>query len=207
MPLITDIKEQVKNPNKVSVFLDGVYVFSLTLNQLAEHKEVRINLNLEPEQVKALKKLSSLTNVYLNLLNLIYSRPRSEKEQRDKLRFKRLEDEEVEELISRLKTENHINDLEFALWWARNRKNSKPISTLKLKTELAQKGISNELVNQALEQEFTSEDELASLKNLILKKRSKYPEQDKLIAHLASKGFKYGDIKDSLNGLESDSEW
>ncbi len=207
MPLITDIKEQVKNPNKVSVFLDGTYVFSLTLNQLAEHKEVRINLNLDSEQVKTLKKLSSLTNVYLNLLNLIYSRPRSEKELRDKLRLKKLEDEEVEELISRLKTENHINDLEFALWWARNRKNSKPISTLKLKAELAQKGISNELVNQALEQEFTSEDELTSLKNLVLKKRSKYPEQDKLIAHLASKGFKYGNIKDILNNLDTDEEW
>lgn len=207
MQTVTDIKTQLKNPNKVSIFLDSKYAFSLTIAQLTDFPELKLNAELTASQVKGFKKLSSFTNLYLNLLNLIYRRPRSEKEIRDKLRLKKLEPEETEDLIAKLKSQNHLNDTNFATWWVQSRKSSKPISSLKLKAELAQKGIAADIISTVLEQEFNSTDELNSLLNLISKKRDKYSDEGKLIAYLASKGFKYSDIKNALSNLEPTENW
>lgn len=207
MPLITDIKTQLKNPNKVSIFLDSQYAFSLTIAQLTDFPQLKLNAELTTSQVKDFKKLSNFTNQYLRLLNLIYTRPRSEKELKDKLRFKKVEPEEVEQLLAKLKSENYLNDAEFARWWINSRKNSKPISSLKLKAELTQKGIAADIISTVLEQEFNSTDELNSLLNLISKKRDKYSDEGKLIAYLASKGFKYSDIKNALSNLEPTENW
>jgi regulatory protein len=198
MPQVTEIKPQLKNPNKVSIFIDDSYTFSLTISQLAEHPELKLKAELSPQQISNFKKLSNFTNQYLRLLNLIYTRPRSEKELKDKLRFKKVEPEEVEQLLAKLKSENYLNDAEFARWWINSRKNSKPISSLKLKAELTQKGIASTIISEALSQNFNSEDEFAALQNLISKKQAKYPDQAKLIAYLASKGFQYSQIKEAL---------
>jgi len=198
MPLITDIKIQVKNTEKVSFFVDGKYSFSLTISQLAEHKNLKINQKITVEQIAEFKKLSSLTNLYIRMVGLIYSRPRSEFEIRTKLKLKKLTPEEVEELISKLKLKGYLDDVHFAKWWVEGRKSSRPISKLKLKSELAQKGVNPSLINQVLEEGYSKEDELSSLKKLIAKKESKYPDRQKLIAHLASKGFSYPLIKESL---------
>ncbi len=206
MPTITNIKTQIKNPNKASIFIDDRYAFSLTLAQLSKHQELRLNSTLTPQQISTFKKLSNFTNQYLRLLNLIYARPRSEKELKDKLRFKKLEPEQIDQLITKLKSENYLNDANFANWWINSRKNSKPISTLKLKAELAQKGINSQIISQSLKQEFTPQDELASLQNLILKKQGKYSDEPKFIAYLASKGFQYSQIKTALAKLNSDSD-
>jgi hypothetical protein len=55
MPLITDIKIQVKNTEKVSLFVDGKYSFSLTISQLAEHKILKINQEILPNKLLNLK--------------------------------------------------------------------------------------------------------------------------------------------------------
>jgi SOS response regulatory protein OraA/RecX len=80
-----------------------------------------------------------------------------------------------------------------------SRKSSRSISSLKLKSELAQKGIKADLATQVISQNFTKEDELESLKKLIEKKSSKYEDSQKLMAFLASKGFNYSQIKEAMS--------
>lgn len=204
MPIITDIKTQVRNTEKVSVYIDGKYTFALTIGQLAENKQVRINSELSEKQIEELKELSKLTNQYIRMISLIYARPRSEYEIRTKLRTKKVEPEQIEELIVKLRDNKYLNDEEFAKWWVSGRKSSRPISSLKLKSELAQKGIRSELAQQAISENFTNQDELEALKKLIQKKIDKYPDRQKLMAFLASKGFKYSQIKDSLAELSNE---
>jgi hypothetical protein len=40
---ITAIKQQVKNPERVSIFVDGKYEFSLSLDELASSEPERSN--------------------------------------------------------------------------------------------------------------------------------------------------------------------
>lgn len=202
MPVVTDIKTQVKNQDKVSVYIDGKYSFSLTIVQLAEHKEVRVNSELSGGQLTDLKKLSQFTKQYLRVVSLVYARPRSEYEIRTKLRLKKLEPEEIDELIIKLTTDDYLNDQKFAEWWVSSRKSTRSISSLKLKSELAQKGIKPELAGEVISEIFTPEDELSALKELIEKKKDKYDDQQKLMSFLASRGFNYAQIKEALTETE-----
>ncbi len=205
MPIVTDIKTQVKNQDKVSVFIDGKYTFALTLAQLAESKLVRVSKELSEPEVKELKKLSKLTNQYIRMVGLIYMRPRSEYEVRTKLKLKKIESDQIEELISKLTSEGYLNDEKFTEWWVNSRKSSRPTSALKLKSELAQKGVKSELIEQFITQNFTKEDELNSLQKLIEKKKDKYDTEQKLMAYLASKGFNYSQIKEVLSSSNNNS--
>lgn len=206
MSSITDIKQQVKNPNKLSIFVDGKYSFSLTLDQLSEHKAVRIGNNIEPEQITEYKKLTKLTNQYIRMVNLIYARPRSEQEIRLKLKLKQVDPDEIEDLITKLKFQDLLNDQNFANWWVEGRKNSsKPTSKRKLQSELAQKGVKADIAGLAIEEHFTQEDELLSLKKLIEKKKDKYQDPQKLMSFLASKGFSYVQIKQAISSESEDN--
>lgn len=204
MPKITDIKTQINNQDKVSVYLDGKYRFSLTISRLAENKKVRVGSVLTEQELEEFKKLSQLTNQYIRMVGLIYARPRSEYEIRTKLRTKRIEADEIEELIIRLKSAKYLDDEKFAEWWVSGRKGSRPISTLKLKSELTQKGISQDIVSSAISNNFSEDDELQALKKLIQAKKDKYDTEQKLMAFLASRGFKYSQIKDALSSSEKD---
>lgn len=205
MPIITDVKTQIRNTEKVSVYIDGKYTFALTIAQLAENKEVRINSELSDLRIEELKKLSKLTNQYIRMISLIYARPRSEYEIRTKLRTKKIEPEEIEELITKLRDNKYLDDEKFAKWWVSGRKSSRPISSLKLKSELAQKGIKADLAQRVISEDFTKEDELTALKKLIEKKKDKYETEQKLMSFLASKGFNYSQIKEALGETSGDS--
>lgn len=203
MQKITDIKIQQKNQNKASIFVDGRYSFSLTIAQLAERITLKVGTDLSAEDLKEFKKLSNLTNHYLRLLNLILSRPRSEYEVITNLRQKKLDEDEIDQLVTRLKEEGQINDEKFASWWVESRKRSKPISRSKLRSELLQKRVKVDL-EAIITDSFSSEEEFAILQDLAERKRSKYPTEEKLMAFLASKGFKYDQIKKALSSSESD---
>lgn len=202
MPKVTDIKAQVKNRDKVSVYIDGKYSFSLTLPQLADQKLVRVNSELSEEQVADLKKLSQFTKHYLRAVSLVYARPRSEHEIRSKLRLKKLDPEEIDGLIAKLTNDGYLNDHKFAEWWVNSRKATRSISTLKLKSELAQKGIKSELANEIIINNYNDEDEMKALEDLISKKIDKYETKQKLMTFLASKGFNYSQIKEALSRFD-----
>ncbi len=198
MPVVTDIKTQIKNPDKVSVYIDGKYNFSLTVSQLADYKTVRVNKEITDSLLSDLKKLSRFTAQYLQVISLVYARPRSEYEIRTKLRQKKLDSEEIDALVNKLKEDKYLNDKDFAVWWVNGRKNTRSTSTLKLKAELAQKGINSSLATEVIEENFNKEDEENSLRELLNKKRGKYDSEQKLMSYLASKGFKYSQIKEIL---------
>ncbi len=205
MPVITDIKTQIKNQEKVSVYIDGKYTFALTIAQLADIKEIRAGKDISSSQVEEYKKLSQLTKQYIRLISLIYARPRSEYELRTKLRLKKLDKEDIDELILKLQKEGYQDDLKFATWWVTSRKNSRPISSLKLRSELAGKGIKSNIAEQAISENFNQEDEHQALLKLIAKKKDRYETEEKLLAFLASRGYSYSSIKSALKELSDDN--
>jgi regulatory protein len=205
MPVITDIKTQIKNQDKVSVYIDDKYTFALTIAQLADIKEVRTGKDISSSQIEEYKKLSQLTNQYIRLISLIYARPRSEYELRTKLRLKKLDKEDIDELILKLQKEGYQDDLKFATWWVTSRKNSRPISSLKLRSELAGKGIKSSTAEQAISENFNQEDEHQALLKLIAKKKDHYETEEKLLSFLASRGYSYSSIKSALKELSDDN--
>ena len=82
---ITKLSAQVKNPDRVNVFLDGKYSFSLTIDQVLEHK-VKKDLEIDEQDVKKFEKLSLDGKLRQRALEWLMIRPHSEKEVMDYFR-------------------------------------------------------------------------------------------------------------------------
>jgi regulatory protein len=196
---ITAIQQQVKRPERYSIFVDGKYSFSFGESALLE-QALRIGQELDEAQVQELKKLSSDDKLYNAALRYIAMRSRSEWELTSYLTRKGAEPALQTQILNKLSGYGYVNDEAFARSWVENRRLLRPISLRKLQQQLKLKRISNEVIEKVLREDET--DELATLKTLIAKKQTRYPDKMKFMRYLAGQGFKYDDIKRALN--ESD---
>jgi len=143
-------------------------------------------------------------NVALRFLSY---RPRSEKEARDNFKRKKAEPSVIEKIIAKLKEQKFINDEEFAKWWIEQRTSFKPRSLRLIKIELRQKGISQEVIQEVINDSRLMINDLEQAKKLVEKRiervqnLSKQEIYQKLGGFLARRGFDYETIKQSIDEM------
>lgn len=114
----------------------------------------------------------------------------------------RITSEMIESVVSRLESQNYINDRDFARYFVENRHQNKGISTKRLIQELKTKGVSNEIIEQTLIDDDSGHlirDEEIEIEKMIKKQLKKTSDRQKLIAYLARQGFSYDLIKSKLD--------
>lgn len=199
---ITSIKAQVKNENRVSIFLDGKYSFSLTLDQLLEQK-LKKNDEISESVLKVLKKLSDEGKMRARLMEWLMGRPHSVRETRDYLYRKKVEKDFMESLIEQMLEKGYLDDYKFGIWFAENRQR-KNKSSRAIRSELMSKGLSSEVINK-IQGEMDSSDDSALLALINkLASRPRYQDKQKLTAYLIGRGFSYSQVK---SAIESVSEY
>lgn len=211
---ITGLSAQTRNPNRVNVSIDGKYRFSLEISQVVD-LGIKQGQEISDEQLVELERESEFGKLYARTLEYCLMRPRSAREVRDylyrktqarKYKTKKGEIREREgvsrsvadRVFERLSEKAYIDDANFARWWVENRHQRKGISSRKLRSELAAKGVDSAIIDDALQEGGRSDEE--ELAKIIAKKRSRYPDETKFIAYLARQGFSYDDIKTALSG-------
>lgn len=198
---ITAIKQQEKRKDRYSVFVDEKYAFSLSESALLESRLVS-GQEIDKEQLKAYKKLSADDKAYGNALRYVTMRPRSEWEMRDYLRRKQVEEPVANTIIERIQNLNLLDDEAFARTWVENRRLLKPTSRRKLAMELKQKRVSEQVIERVLAEDREETDERQVLRELVERKRKRYPDETKLMQYLARQGYSYDDIKSVLEDRE-----
>jgi regulatory protein len=193
---ITSIKQQVKRADRYSVYVDGVYAFSLGEGALLE-QQLASGQELDASRLKELKAASGADKAYGNALRYVAMRPRSEWELGTYLRRKEVDEPVAAHIMSRLKAVGLLDDLAFARAWVANRRLLKSVSIRRLRQELQQKRVPELVVDEALAEDET--DERDALRQLVDKKRARYPDSQKLMQYLARQGFGYDDIKHVLS--------
>lgn len=193
---ITAIKQQVKLKDRYSVFVDGKYSFSLSEGALLDQK-LMLNQELDEQRLKELKQESADDKVYGLALRYATMRQRSEWEIRSYLERKKISPALADSILNRLSEYGYVDDEKFAQMWVENRRLLRPTSLRKLQQELRTKRVPNELIERVLSEDET--DELSALRELIAKKRPRYPDDLKLMQYLARQGFSYDDIKRVLS--------
>lgn len=121
----------------------------------------------------------------------------------------RITSEMIESVVSRLESQNYINDRDFARYFVENRHQNKGISTKRLIQELKTKGVSNEIIEQTLIDDDSGHlirDEEIEIEKMIKKQLKKTSDRQKLIAYLARQGFSYDLIKSKLDQFLSQEE-
>ena len=226
---ITDLKQGVKNQNRVNVFVNGKYSFSLDIAQVVDF-HLKVGMEICDEQLEEYKRASEFGKLYQRALEWVLTRPRSERETRDylmrKLRssssgrssrpssrgsslsprsdcgFPSEEASEVSsQIISRLKTHGHLDDYRFAGWYVENRFVKKGASLKRLKMELMKKGVSSDIINEVLSDSERNDEE--GILKMIAKKRAKY-DDEKLIQYLCRQGFDYQLVQNLVLTYEKD---
>lgn len=193
---ITNIKAQVKNHDRVSIFVDGKYSFSLSLNELVAEK-ITNNQEVTEADIKKLKKLSEDGKLKARALEWALNRPRSKREFNDYLYRKKADKDFIESLIIEFEGRGYLSDENYSSWLIDLRRR-KGKSERAIKSELFSKGVAREIVDSVTE---NGNNENERLKILIEKKSklSRYKtDKQKLTQYLVAQGFKYSDIKTEL---------
>jgi regulatory protein len=194
---ITSIKQQVKNPERVSIFVEGKYEFSLSLDELVKYK-LKNNQELDKADVKKFKKISADGKLRMRSLEWLINRPHSEREFRDYLYKKKVEPEQIESLVSEMTDKGYLDNAKFAAWFT-ELQSRRGKSDRAIRAELFKKGIGRETAEEVLESE--AGDESARLKEMINKKRrlSRYKnDPEKLMRYLVGQGFSWQSVKEEL---------
>lgn len=207
--LVTKITGGVKDKNRVNIFIDRRFDFSLDISQLVDAK-LKVGQTLTESELENLRHLSDFGKLYQRTLEYTLTRPHSEKEIRDYLKKKttpgtiRTRDREtgryvtkpkitypkslVAPVLDRLRDKGHIDDARFARFMVENYHARKGASSRQLSLRLRQKGVSEQVISEALA--ASPRDESEEIAKIITKKRAKYDDQ-KLITYLTRRGFDY----------------
>ena len=201
---ITDIRQAVKNENRVNVFVNNKYAFSLDISQVVDF-HIKKGLAISAEQLEEYKRASEFGKLYQRALEWTLTRPHSEREVRDYLRRKiyekKVDKEYVDKILDKLKEKKYVNDEVFATYYVENRFVRRGISRKRLYMELMQKGVAQDIIEEALNARNDEEEIL----KIIAKKRAKYDDVG-LIQYLCRQGFSYQLAQDLVRTYETDSQ-
>jgi regulatory protein len=194
---ITAIKQQVKNPERVSIFVDGKYEFSLSLDELIKYG-LKNNAELDKADVKRFKKISADGKLRARALEWLLNRPHSEREFRDYLYKKKVEPEQIDSFVSEFTEKGYLDNARFASWFT-ELQSRRGKSDRAIRAELLKKGIGREAADESIDE--GAGDESERLKAVIAKKRSlsRYKDDPQnLIKYLLGKGFSWQSVKEEL---------
>ena len=199
---ITAIEPQKRNPQRVSIYLDGQFAFGLSRFVAAWLEPGR---KLSETEIEKLQHDDTYEIALQKAVQFINHRPRSIEETRRRLEEKGFDDAVIETTLQKLVDQHWLNDLDFSRQWVENRNAFRPRSDRLLSYELRQKGVAEDVIGQALDQYGGDEDELAYQAGM---KKAKQCQQEtrldflkKVGGYLGRRGFHYGIVKPTVERL------
>ncbi len=191
---ITALNVQKRHRERVNVFLDGDYAFSLNLNLAMGLSRGQ---RLSEAEIKALHRQDEAHRAYLQGLRLLGYRPRSQVEVERRLRQKGYAADAIAAAVERLCRQRYLDDATFARSWMEQRQRTRPRGTRGLNHELRQKGVDKTVIDTLL----TDVDEEAAAWTAIEKKLDRWRglERDafrkKVMGFLSRRGFGYDVVR------------
>lgn len=200
MGIITDIRPQRRKEDRLNIYLDGSYAFSLHVN-VAD--QLRVGQELLPEECEKLRAQDGFYAAYERSLHYLTFRPRSQQEVEDYLRRKGFEQEIIGRAVGELQRVGYIDDLAFARFWVENREGFRPRSVWVLRQELRQKGVSDDIINQTVEDvdEAESAYRAAQSRGQRLARLDYQTFRRRLGGFLQRRGFNYDIVKSTVERI------
>jgi regulatory protein len=149
-----------------------------------------------------------IEKAFQRALNFLSYRNRSEQEIRQNLQKHQIPETIIQPVLERLREGSLVNDREFAEIWIENRREFHPRGKRALRSELYRKGISDQIIEEAL-QDINEEElalKLARKKIGKLKNLDKSTFQEKMYGFLSRRGFHYSLNKEVVNHLWNELE-
>jgi regulatory protein len=205
MGKITALKMGKRDPARVSVYLDGEYAFSLTLDDAARLREGQ---TLTDAEIAALKRADAVVRAVDSASRFLAARPRSVQEVRRRLMRRQFEDAVIDQALDKLQALGYLDDQAFAAFWVRERRAFKPLGARALRYELRQKGISESIIREALAHIDAEADALraAQAQARRLRGLSRRDFWRRLSAFLQRRGFAHDEAARAIRRLQAEIE-
>jgi regulatory protein len=208
MGVITALEIQKKNKQRVNVYIDDEYLFSLSLDDAAR---LRKGQTLTDAEIDALKGDDAIKKAMERAARLLASRPRSTQEIIRSLSAKETPPSVIDAAIAKLTELGYVDDRAFAAFWVQGRTtSSKPSSPKAIRYELRQKGVADAIIADVLG-DVDADDSAyraAHARGVRLRGRTRAEFRQNLSGFLARRGFPYSVVKPAvtrvIEALETD---
>jgi len=197
---ITTLEVQKRNPDRVSVYLDGRFAFGLPAIIAARLARGQF---LSDAEIAALQEEGAAEEAYNKTLHFLSYRPRSRAEIEEYLEKRGVNEPQIAKLAGRLERAGLLDDEAFAQYWVENRERFRPRGPRALRYELRNKGIPDDTIQRALASVDVSESAYRSAgrKARQLKDADRQTFFRKLVEYLARRGFSYEVARETAERL------
>lgn len=201
MGVLTRMEVQKHNKERVNVYLDDEYAFSLTLIEAAQLHKGQV---LTQAEIDRLRDADAVQQAVDQAARFLSYRPRSSAEVRQNLSGKGYSESTVAAALERLATLGYLDDLAFTRYWLENRETFRPRGPLALRYELRQKGVQDALIDAVLAESYDEADaafRAAQDRSRRLRGTDRATFRKRLLSFLQRRGFSYGVCQDAINQL------
>jgi regulatory protein len=185
---ITALKAQVKLADRVSVFVDGAYAFSLTLDQLLDQR-IKKDDELTDADLARFKQLSADGKARARALEWCMNRPRSTREFLLYARRKQLDQTLADSLAQEFTAKKYLDDERYAVWLVELRARALK-SDRAVRAELRANGIPEIIMQQVMSSTNSDKERLLAIAKKVATK-PRYADRERLKRYLVGKGFSY----------------
>jgi len=192
--MITKIEQQKKNSTRRSIFINGSYSFSASMDVFVQFALYE-GKQLTEAEIATIEHAEKKSSVNASALRYRSYKPRSTHEVIMHLTKKGFDGNLIDVAIHTLQINNLLNDTEYARMICRDTLTLKPVGKIALMQRLIKKGISKDTANTIINEFYTADVEkelalkeaekkykrIASLPSLIIKRR--------IFNHLMRRGY------------------
>ncbi len=197
MKTITELKTQVKNKKRVSVYLDGTYYCGLDITTVLKNR-LKAGMEIDENTLIEIQKESELQACFDSALTYISGSVKTEREVYSRLVKKGYLPEICDLAIKKVKSYGYLDDSDYAKRFVSTYSKTKGKRLIGL--QLKQKGVSDEDASKAiLEIENQGETARAIAEKYLKNKQVDKGVLQKCYRYLLSKGFDYDDAKYAIS--------
>ena len=208
MKTITKISRQ-QNGERYNIFLDEVFFCGVTEDTLIRMKK---GAKIDEEALKALEEEESKNRCFSYAIYLLGRQNYFEKVLVEKLKRKEYSEEDIQYTLEKLRYYNYLDDSRLTEAFVRDKKRFSKKGPRYIAEALRNKGVSQEQITKALEENYSTEEAYENCIGIAEKKLEYYKKKtddlyqlkSKLYAFLAQRGFSSEVIKRTIEKLTKD---
>ena len=205
---VDSMKAQSRNPNRVSVFGPDGFVFGVHRDVAAAHG-IQIGAVLTRDEIDAAKSADSVHQARDAAMRLLSLRPKTSAQLRKQLIDKGFDSRVVTTVVSDLTRCGYLDDEAFAAEFVQHRIRSRRHGVVRIRRDLARKGVPPDVVERAVSQlegevDWRSVTVDEAKKKLISMSANVDPDRRRrrLYDHLARRGFPFDIIRSVMEELD-----
>lgn len=202
MAVITQIKQNVKNKNKVSVFADGEFLCSVTMDSILKC-HVQVGDEADGDALKNALFASDVSTAFQKAVDWICRAPKTKAQAQKYLAGKGFSADVITAATAKLEEYRYIDDGEYARIYSEFYCNTK--GKKRIAYELKAKGVADDHIEEA--QEAIGDQTEAALSVAQKYMRSKQATKEnlqKLFRYLAGRGFDFDVCRECIKSFSQE---